>query len=142
MIPLFTKILVAVDGSDFANKAFENALFLAQKCGSKLYAAHIVLDWEYGGDSAMTFELIDELREKGADLLDRCKNQALQKSMPIEVMLEQGDYASEIIDIAKRLNCDLIVLGSRGLSPFKELLLGSVSNKVMHHANCPVMVVR
>ncbi len=139
---LFEKILVAVDGSESSKKAFERSVFLAQKCNSKLYVVHVVLDWEYGGDSAATFELIEELREKGAELLEQCKKQALQSNVQVKTVLEQGDYAHEIIEIAKRKDCELIIMGSRGMSPFKELLLGSVSLKVMHHARCPVMIVR
>ena len=139
---MFAKILVAVDGSESSKKAFDKSVFLAQKCNSKLYIVHVVLDWEYGGDSAATFELIDELRARGTELLQQCKNQALQSSVQVETVLEQGDYAHEIIEVAKRKDCELIIMGSRGMSPIKELMLGSVSLKVMHHASCPVMVVR
>jgi len=135
-------MLVAVDGSKSSKKAFDKSVFLAQKCNSKLYVVHVVLDWEYGGDSAATFELIDELRAKGSELLEQCKKQALQSSVQVETVLEQGDYAHEIIEVAKRKDCELIIMGSRGMSPIKELLLGSVTLKVMHHASCPVMVVR
>ena len=139
---MFSRILVAVDGSESAKKAFVKSVFLAQKCNSKLYVVHIVLDWEYGGDSAATFELIEELRAKGMELLEKCKKQALQNNVQVETILEQGDYAHEIIEVAKRNDCELIIMGSRGMSPIKELMLGSVSLKVMHHAACPVMVVR
>ncbi|MBI5378086.1 MAG: universal stress protein [Thaumarchaeota archaeon] len=54
---MFAKILVAVDGSESSKKAFAKSVFLAQKCNSKLYVVNVVLDWEYGGDSAATFEL-------------------------------------------------------------------------------------
>lgn len=131
-----------MDGSESSKKAFDKSVFLAQKCNSKLYVVHVVLDWEYGGDSAATFELIDELRAKGSELLQQCKKQARQSSVQVETVLEQGDYAHEIIEVAKRKDCELIIMGSRGMSPIKELLLGSVSLKVMHHASCPVMVVR
>ena len=139
---MFAKILVAVDGSESSKKAFDKSVFLAQKCNSKLFVVHVVLDWEYGGDSAETFELIDELRAKGSELLQQCKNQALQSSVQVETVLEQGDYAHEIIEVAKRKDCELIIMGSRGMSPIKELVLGGVSLKVMHHGSCPVMVVR
>lgn len=139
---MFPRILVAVDGSESSKKAFDKSVFLAQKCNSKLYIIHVVLDWEYGGDSAATFELIEELRSKGKELLERCKKQALQSNEQVVTLLEQGDYAHEIIEVAKRKECDLIIMGSRGMSPIKELMLGSVSLKVMHHASCPVMVVR
>ena len=131
-----------MDGSESSKKAFDKSVFLAQKCNSKLYVVHVVLDWEYGGDSAATFELIEELRARGMELLEQCKKQALQNNVQVKTLLEQGDYAHEIIEVAKRKDCELIMMGSRGMSPFKELLLGSVSLKVMHHASCPVMVVR
>ena len=139
---MFARILVAIDGSESSKKAFDESVFLAQKCNSKLYVVHVVLDWEYGGDSAATFELIDELRANGKELLEKCKNLALKNNVQVKTLLEQGDYAHEIIEVAKRNDCDIIIMGSRGMSPFKELLLGSVSLKVMHHASCPVMIVR
>ncbi len=57
-------------------------------------------------------------------------------------MLEIGDPANVIIEIVNSKDYDLVVLGTRGMNVFKELVLGSVSIKVMHHAKCPVMVVR
>jgi len=131
-----------VDGSESAKKAFEKSIYLAQRCDSKLDVIHVVLDSTYGGDSATTFELIDELKEKGKKLLEQCKNQAQSNNVAVETLLKLGDYAQVIIDTADQNDYDLIVMGSRGLSVFKELLLGSVSFKVMHHAKCPVMVVR
>jgi nucleotide-binding universal stress UspA family protein len=139
---LFSRILVAVDGSESAKKAFEKSIYLAQRCNSKLDVIHVVLDSTYGGDSATTFDLIDELKEKGKKLLEQCKSQAESNNVEVETFLKLGDYAQVIIDTASENNYDLIVMGSRGLSVFKELLLGSVSFKVMHHAKCPVMVVR
>lgn len=131
-----------MDGSESSRKAFAKSVYLAQKCNSKLYVVNVVLDWEYGGDSAATFELIDELRAKATEFLEQCKKKALQNNVQVETMLEQGDYAHEIIEVAKRKDCELIIMGSRGMSPIKELMLGGVSLKVMHHASCPVMVVR
>jgi len=139
---LFSRILVAVDGSESAKKAFEKSIYLAQKCNSKLDVIHVVLDSTYGGDSATTFELIEELKERGMQLLEQCKSQAIKNSVLVETFLELGDHAQTIIDIANKNNYDLIIMGSRGMSAFKELLFGSVSFKVMHHARCPVMVVR
>ena len=139
---MFQRILVAVDGSESAKKAFEKSIYLAQKCNSKLDVIHVVLDSTYGGDSATTFELIEELKEKGMKLLEQCRNQAIKNNVPVETLLELGDHAQVIIDIANKNNYDLIIMGSRGMSAFKELLLGSVSFKVTHHARCPVMVVR
>jgi nucleotide-binding universal stress UspA family protein len=138
---LFSRILVAVDGSESAKKAFEESIYLAQRCNSKLDVVHVV-SCELGGDSAITFELIDELKTKAKKLLDEYKIQATKNSVPIEISIIQGDPAQVIIELAKIKGHDLIIMGTRGKSAFQELLIGSVSQKVMHHAGCPVMVVR
>ncbi|MCH7757010.1 MAG: universal stress protein [Thaumarchaeota archaeon] len=138
---VFSKILVAIDGSESAKKAFTKSLFLALKCNSRLDLLHVV-HCELGGDSATTFELIEQLQAKAKIILDEYRKEALEKNIPIEVMLKQGDPAQIIIEIANAGNYDLIITGSRGMSAFKELLLGSVTLKVIHHVHCPVMVVR
>ena len=139
---MFSKILVAVDGSESAGRAFERSVYLAKRCESRLVIIHVVLDSPYGGDSAATFLLIEELKERGRKLLEEYKTKSMKEGVQAEILLEVGDHAQTIIDVANKNNYDLIIMGSRGLSPFKELLLGSVSFKVMHHARCPVMVVR
>ena len=138
---VFSRILVAIDGSESAKKAFTKSLFLALKCNAKLDLVHVV-PCELGGDSATTFELIEQLQAKAGIILEECRKEAIKNNIQIEIMLKQGDPAQIIIEIANSQNYDLIIMGSRGMSAFKELLLGSVSLKVMHHASCPVMVVR
>ena len=138
---MFSKILVAVDGSESAKKAFEKSIYLAQKCSSKIDLVHVV-QCELGGDSATTFELIDELKNKAQKMLEEYKNQAAKNNVSIQIMVTQGDPAKVIIELAKAKSYDLIIMGTRGRTPFQELLIGSVSQKVMHHASCPVMVVR
>jgi nucleotide-binding universal stress UspA family protein len=138
---LFSRILVAIDGSKSAKKAFEKSIYLAQKCDSKLDLVHVI-SCELGGDSATTFELIDDLKTKAEKMLDEYKIQATKSNVPIEITVTQGDPAQVIIELAKTKRYDLIIMGTRGKSAFQELLIGSVSQKVMHHASCPVMVVR
>lgn len=97
---------------------------------------------ELGGDSATTFEIIDELKRKARKILEECKNDATKNRLQIKTIIKIGDPAKIITEIANSKNYDLIIMGNRGMSAFKELLLGSVSLKVMHHARCPVMIVR
>jgi nucleotide-binding universal stress UspA family protein len=139
---LFSKLLVAVDGSESAKRAFSKSVYLAKQCNSTLDIIHVVLGSTYGGDSAGTFLLIEELKERGRKLLEDYKTQAKRDGVQPETLLEVGDHAQVIIDAANKEGYDLIIMGSRGLSLFKDLLLGSVSFKVMHHARCAVMVVR
>jgi nucleotide-binding universal stress UspA family protein len=138
---LFSNILVALDGSESANKAFQRAIYLAQKCNSKLDLVHVV-QCEVGGDSANTFEIIDDLKDKAMKMLEEYRAQAAKNNIPIQITIMQGDPAKVIIELAKAKSYDLIIMGTRGRSSFQELLIGSVSQKVMHHASCPVMVVR
>jgi nucleotide-binding universal stress UspA family protein len=138
---VFSRILVAIDGSEPAKKAFGESIYLAQKCNSKLDVVHVV-SCELGGDSAITFDLIDELKFKAKKILDDYKEMATKNNVSIEIMIIQGDPAQEIIELAKTKKHDLIIMGTRGKSVFKELLIGSVSQKVIHHASCPVLVIR
>ncbi|MDE1726442.1 MAG: universal stress protein [Thaumarchaeota archaeon] len=138
---MFQNILVAVDGSESASKAFKRAAYLAQRCNSKIDLVHVV-QCEVGGDSANTFEMIEDLKDKAKRMLEEYRVEAMKNNVPIQITIMQGDPAKTIIEIAKAKSYDLIIMGTRGRSSFQELLIGSVSQKVMHHASCPVMVVR
>ena len=138
---MFSKILVAIDGSTSAKIAFAQSLYLASKCDSRLEIVHVV-PCEFGGDSVNTFELVEELKTKGKKILEQCKKIAARNNISIKTTSELGDPAKIIIKLAKSNDFDLIIMGSRGRGALKELLLGSVTQKVAHHAKCPVMVVR
>lgn len=138
---MFSRILVATDGSESAKKAFEKSIYLAQKCNSKIEVVHVVT-CELGGDSATIYDLLDEAKVTARKMLEEYKIEAAKNDIPIEIMITQGDAAKIIIELSKKNKYDLIIMGTRGRTAFQELLLGSVSLKVMHHAICPVMVVR
>ncbi|MGI0074763.1 MAG: universal stress protein [Nitrosotalea sp.] len=138
---MFSNILVAVDGSESSKRAFEKSIFLSQKCGASLHMLHVVA-CELGGDSAAVFDLLDEVKANAANMLESYKNEAAKNDVQIEVMIQQGDPAQMIVELSKKNKYDLIIMGTRGKTAFQELLLGSVSLKVIHHASCPVMVVQ
>jgi len=108
---VFSRILVAIDGSESAKKAFAKALFLALKCDARLDLIHVV-PCELGGDSATTFELIAQLQTKAKTFLEECRKEAIKNNIPIEVMQKQGDPAQTIIEIANTQNYNLIITGS------------------------------
>lgn len=137
---MFARILVAIDGSESAKKAFEKSIYLAQKCNSRLYLVHVVT-CELGGDSATVYELLHEAKIKAEKMLEEYKIEASKNNIPLEIIITQGDVAKIIIELSEKNKYDLIIMGTRGRSAFEELLLGSVSLKVTHHAICPVMVV-
>lgn len=138
---MFSKILVAIDGSESAKKAFTTSIYLASLSKCKIDVIHVV-SCEFGGDSAASLDLVEDLKIKANSMLEEYKKDALEKGIQPKFMLEIGDPANMITEIVNSKDYDLVVLGTRGMSVFKELVLGSVSIKVMHHATCPVMVVR
>ena len=75
-------------------------------------------------------------------ILERCKEMANKSGVNINTALLEGVPASKIIGYSDREKFDLIIIGSRGMGKFKEMIIGSVSNKVLHHAKSSVMLVR
>ena len=84
-------------------------------------------------------------REEALALLDRAAERARRAGVgadEVETYARQGDAADAILDVAEEQGCDLIVVGHRGMTGAKRFLLGSVPNKISHHAPCSVLIVR
>ena len=75
-------------------------------------------------------------------ILSKCSEIATEKGLTIDIKLLQGNPSSAILNFCEKEKHDIIVMGSRGMGKFKELVLGSVSSKVLHHSSCPVMIIR
>jgi len=144
---LFSKILVGLDGSDFCLKALEFAIDLAKKYQSQLVLVHVVMRQIYAinppeaGVLAGT-AIVRELEEDGKAILVKGEETVKAQGIPVETRLKQGVPAEELLRTAVDEKVDLIVLGSRGLSQVRAFFLGSVSDKVSHHAKCPTLIVR
>jgi nucleotide-binding universal stress UspA family protein len=144
---LFSKILVGLDGSDYSLKALGFALDLAKKYQSQLVLVHVVMRQIYAinppeaGVLAGT-AIVRELEADGKAILVKGEETAKAQGIPVETRLRQGVPAEELLRAASDEKADLIVLGSRGLSQVKAFFLGSVSDKVSHHAKCPTLIVR
>lgn len=144
---MLSKILVAVDGSEASKRAFEYASFLAEKCNTSLLIVNIADIFERVGSSSKKLEEIAKKIEEGEidnkAILRKFELQAKEHGIKDVITIKQrGNIAEEILKIADKEKIDMIVLGSRGLGTAKEFLLGGVSHKVVHHAKCPVTVVR
>jgi nucleotide-binding universal stress UspA family protein len=87
-------------------------------------------------------DLLANFRAESAKILDKCKQIAEKSNVKIETVVGEGDAASNIVGYAQKGDFDTIILGRRGLGRFKEMVLGSISNKVLHHAKCSVMIVK
>lgn len=141
---MFSKILVPVDGSDNSLRALDQATFLAKSTGASVTAMHVIENppTVYVESQKLLNELLSNFRAESAKILDRCKQMAEKSGVKIETVMAEGDAASNIVGYAHKEGFDVIIIGSRGHGKFKEMVLGSVSNKVLHHAKCAVLIVR
>jgi len=128
-----SKILVAVDGSESAEKALKYAVQLAKKHKAKVTLLNI-------GESKLFGFKPEVAREVGEHILSDAA--AKVKGLKLNKQLEFGNPAETIIEVAEKGNYDFIVVGSRGLSSVKRFFLGSVSDDISHHAKCSVLIVR
>lgn len=141
---MLAKILVAVDGSAYADRAFEMAADLAQKYGSRLLVLYVV-PGPAGGRTMPASAHVSEARlDLGAQVVDAYRIKAEEKNLQnaTRTLLKRGDPAQVIIETALAEKCDLVVMGSRGRGALKQLLMGSVSHKVTNQAGCPVLVTQ
>jgi nucleotide-binding universal stress UspA family protein len=138
---MYRKILMGYDGSEAAEKAFENAMQLAKNNGAELYVVTVVRLLEIG-DDVETEAVVENSREYHRKLLTPLRHRAEQAGIKAHFEVAVGHPAEQIIFHADRHQADLIVVGDRGRSKFARLLLGSVSKQVVQYAGRPVLVVR
>ena len=147
-----TKILLATDGSEQAALAAQTAADLANKTNSELHIVHVRarITPHYPG-YYIGPEVVEEAEERERKHLDR-EAQRLLDTQVEQVRAAGGSVAQphlrfgrpdeEIVALAEELGATLIVLGSRGRGGIRRALMGSVSDSVVRHAHCPVLVVR
>ena len=138
----FSRILVAVDGSDGSQRALETALELAGLTGATLLA--LAVEGPLPAYAATVGEVDEVKRENDVffeRLLGDVRARAEDAGVPVEVELRPGHAAELIVHHARERGADLIVLGHRGHF-LRDRMLGSTADRVAEHADCPVMIVR
>jgi nucleotide-binding universal stress UspA family protein len=139
----FQKILVAIDGSEASMDAANYAISISNEYNAELYALHVIrADVDLFGvhaDSEYTITMKKEIEK----YLDKVKLKGNEKDIQIKSQtIASINIAGGIVNFAEENNIDLIVIGTRGLSGFKKLLLGSVAADTISYAHCPVMVIK
>lgn len=134
------KVLLATDGSQFSEGAIREAIKFAKQCSSKVYAMSVVeilTDYE-----AFSPQRIEEMRDSEAKKhLESVQARAMNEKVDCEIIIAHGDPHSEIVDAAAAKHVDMVVIGRRGKTGLKKLLMGEVATKVIGHAPCRVLVV-
>ena len=145
---MFDRIVVGTDGSETANEAVRQATDLAKAVGARI---DLVSAFEPVGNQRLREErqqvpedmswMVNEREDVNATLKE-AEERISGAGVQVETHARQGDPADAILDVAEEQNADLIIVGNKGMSGAKRFLLGSVPNKVSHHAPCSVMIIR
>jgi len=133
------RILVAMDGSIYSDKALEQAISMAKVCGSALFAI-TVIDI-YPGSLTHGFGSDQRFTKEAGEILQRAQKRTAEEKIPCETIVHTGKHVHEVIvREAIERDIDLIVMGTHGRTGLKKLLLGSVAERVIGHAPCAVLV--
>ena len=145
---MISSIVVGTDGSETARKAVKEAVDLAKQVGARV-------DLVSAYEPVSNQRLREEARQVPADLewmvnpredveatLRDAAEEVEAAGVKVEIFAREGDPADAILDVAEERGSDLIVVGNKGMTGAKRFLLGSVPNKVSHHAPCSVLIVR
>jgi universal stress protein A len=142
-----TRILVPVDFSTHADRAFGYALTLARSFDASVELLHVVEDPFAGGGwgSEVYLSDIDGLRaraiEQASVRLEECRAALLAQDVPVATTVRMGRPAQTIVEHAKAIGADLIVMGTRGRTGLAHMIAGSVAERVVRTALCPVLTV-
>ena len=148
------KVLIALDYDPAAQKIAETGYALAKSMNAKVILLHVISDPAYysslnyspifGYDSFSNLGIVqttavEELKKAAKNYLDKSKQHLGDET--IETVIKDGDFGESILDTAKEMNVDIIVMGSHGRRGFDKILMGSVAEKVLHKTTIPLFVI-
>jgi nucleotide-binding universal stress UspA family protein len=157
---MFEKILVPLDGSELSVKALDAAIQIAKKFASKITLVHVYhavavtgmnyeANYEPGMPAASIPVTVEEMsrfdryaRETGNRILTEGEQRVRMEKVEVNSLLREGHVVEEISGVAEEGKFALIVIGARGISHIREMLLGSVTEGLIHHTSCPILVVK
>jgi nucleotide-binding universal stress UspA family protein len=149
LVGLFGRVLVAVDGSEFSRRAADVAVRLCKSLGAELLVLHVVQQPPYlfaaaGVPPTALKQFFDDARAEGWRYVEEVLGKASDEGVRArgEVLERAPSVVEAITTFAANEKVDLIVTGTRGLSGFKKVVLGSVASGVVEHAHCSVLVVK
>ncbi|SEP20110.1 universal stress protein [Aquisalimonas asiatica] len=143
----YRTILVPVDGSDTAARAADAARDLAAASGARVVVMSVAVDRDIMPSELMATgqvsrkDIMDDRRRQATEIADKAADSLKAAGVETRTEVAAGDPAHCIIEHSRTLDAPLVVIGRRGLTGFRELIMGSVSNKVVHYADCPVLVI-
>jgi len=138
----YQKILVTTDGSDYSYTAGEHAVYLAKNLGAEILVINVVNVDQAFHSGIHYAESVAMLEQAGNAAVSRIETLCQENAVACRGLTLRGDPRSVILAFASEEKVDCIVMGSIGMSALERVLVGSVSEKVLRHAKCPVLLVR
>lgn len=134
--------MIPTDGSEYNREALQKGLSLAKLLGSKATILYVVDQSAFAAippDSMIT-DIYTMLQKEGESVLEKARKKGEEMGVVVKTIIREGMPAHEILEEAE--NHDIVVMGTLGRTGISRLLMGSVAEKVMRHAHCPVMLIR
>lgn len=135
------RILVPVDGSETADRAVDKAIEMTKAYGAELHILYVANINQLAINACLSDAILEAVNKAGNEILEKAADK-VPENINVVTTAETGSPSVTITDFADEIKADLIVIGSRGLGLVKGVLLGSVSQYVVEHAPCPVLVVK
>jgi nucleotide-binding universal stress UspA family protein len=136
---IYSHILVATDGSKYSEPAVCYAMRLAKESNAKLTILHVAN--VHGYVEVLWHDMKKKYKNEGERVLEEIREHCENSDVKAETLLEEGVPYLKIVEAAKKLHCDLIVMGSHGHSGLEKILLGSVAERVIGISPVPVVIV-
>ena len=134
-------ILVPLDGSKYSEKALLHACDMAKNYQSRLILLYVV-EKSIPINLLDRKEYVDILRKFGNNVLIKGKKTTTKQGVDSKIILKEGNIATEIVKLAKKEQCNLIIVGSKGLGTTARFFLGSISNKLANNSPCSILIVK
>ena len=140
----YKRIVVAMDGSEASEHAFQKAIDIAKRNDAQLFLSHVVDTRAFATVEAYDRTLADRADEYASELLQKCEQQAKDAGLTsVQIDIEYGSPKIKIAkEVAPQYDADLIICGATGLNAVERFFIGSVSEHITRSASCDVLVVR
>jgi nucleotide-binding universal stress UspA family protein len=144
MVLKYQNILVAIDGSIEAERAFKKAIEISIRNNAKILLVHVIDTRSFAAIEVVDRIIIERTDQYAEELLQKYQKQALDAGVTqVQYQVHYGSPKIKIPkDIAKKQNIDLILCGATGMNAFERFLIGSVSEHIIRYAPCDVLVIR
>lgn len=141
---MFSKILVPIDGSENSKRAFSYAIYLSKNLKGEITTLNVAdaPPTVYVQSQKVLDELLEKYSKAREKIFDEYHELAQKENVEIKTKVIFGDPGQEILKFSLKEEFDVIVIGNRGMGHLKKMIIGSVSDTVIHDAKCPVLLVK